>query len=189
MEAEHFEIAEFLGRFQPFDQLPAQELQRLATNIEISYYRAGTDIFRFGDEIRELCVVRTGSVEIYRRNGELYNRLSEGDVFGQLGLLMSNKIRLPSRAIEDSLIYFIPEDIFTDLSERFETFALFVEVDNREQLNRVVTEQKQSNPLSGARLSDILSRQPVMVSRDESIRSAATKMAAEGVSSLLIVEE
>lgn len=189
MEAEHFEIAEFLGRYPPFDQLPPQELQRVAANLEVSYYRAGSDIFQFGDEIRELCVIRSGSVEIYRRNGELYNRLSEGDVFGQLGLLMSNKIRLPSRAIEDSLIYFVPEEIFTELSDRYESFALFVEVDNREQLNRAVSEQKQSNPLSGARLSDILSRQPVTVSRDESIRRAAMKMAEESVSSLLIVEE
>lgn len=189
MEAEHFEIAEFLGRYPPFDQLPPAELNRVATNLEVSYYRAGADIFRFGDEIHELCVVRSGSVEIYRRNGELYNRLSAGDLFGQLGLLMSNRVRLPSRAIEDSLIYFIPEEIFTDLSERFETFALFVEVDNRDLLNRAVTEQKQSSPLSGARLADILTRKPVMVTRDESIRNAAIRMADENVSSLLIVEE
>lgn len=189
MEAEHFEIAEFLGRYPPFDQLPPGELNRVATHLEISYYRAGSDIFRFGDEIRELGVVRSGSVEIYRRNGELYNRLSEGDLFGQLGLLMSNRVRLPSRAIEDSLIYFIPEEIFTDLSERYETFALFVEVDNRDLLNRAVTAQKQSNPLSGSKLSDLLTRQPVMASRDESIRSTAIRMAQENVSSLLIVEE
>ena len=189
MEAEHFEIAEFLGRYPPFDQLPPQELNRVATHLEISYYRAGSDIFRFGEEIRDLGVIRSGSVEIYRRNGDLYNRLSTGDLFGQLGLLMSNRVRLPSRAIEDSLIYFIPEVIFTDLCERFETFALFVEVDNRDLLNRAVTEQKQSHALSGSKLSDILTRQPVLASQEESIRKAAIKMAEENVSSLLIVEE
>ena len=189
MEAEHFEIAEFLGRYPPFDQLPPQELNRVATHLEISYYRAGSDIFRFGEEIRDLGVIRSGSVEIYRRNGDLYNRLSTGDLFGQLGLLMSNRVRLPSRAIEDSLIYFIPEVIFTDLCERFETFALFVEVDNRDLLNRAVTEQKQSYALSGSKLSDILTRQPVLASQEESIRKAAIKMAEENVSSLLIVEE
>jgi len=189
VEAEHFEIAEFLGRYPPFDQLPPQELNRVATHLEISYYRAGSDIFRFGEEIRDLGVIRSGSVEIYRRNGDLYNRLSTGDLFGQLGLLMSNRVRLPSRAIEDSLIYFIPEVIFTDLCERFETFALFVEVDNRDLLNRAVTEQKQSHALSGSKLSDILTRQPVLASQEESIRKAAIKMAEENVSSLLIVEE
>lgn len=189
MEAEQLEIAEFLGRYPPFDALPVSELQRVAVSLEVAYYRAGTDIFRFGDEIHDLCVIRSGSVEIYRRNGELYNRLSSGDLFGQLGLLMANRVRLPSRAIEDSLIYFIPDAIFTDLSERYESFAYFVEVDNRDLLKRVVSEQKQSNPLSGARLSSILSRRLVTVSQYETIRRAALKMSEESVSSLLIVED
>ncbi|MBU1459768.1 MAG: hypothetical protein KKC89_09435, partial [Gammaproteobacteria bacterium] len=47
--------------------------------------------------------------------GELYNRLSEGEVFGQFGLLRGHKVRLPARAIEDSLIYFIPGLLFEQL--------------------------------------------------------------------------
>ena len=110
MEAEQIEIAGFLRQYPPFSELPEEAVDSIAMQIEISYYRAGTDVYRFGDEIRDLCVIRSGAVEIYRRNGNLYNRLSEGDLFGQLGLLMGNKVRLPARAMEDSLIYFVPED-------------------------------------------------------------------------------
>ncbi len=188
MAAEHFEISEFLGRYPPFEGLPEEELERVAVNLEVAYYQAGSDIFKFGDEIRDLCLIRSGAVEIYRRNGDLYNRLSTGDVFGQLGLLMGNNIRLPSRAIEDTLIYFIPEEIFTDLSNRFESFAFFVEIDNRDMLNRAANEQSQSNPLSGAKLESILPRKVVTIAQDETIRNAAIKMAEENVSSLLVVE-
>ncbi len=188
MEAEHVEIAEFLGRYPPFEGLPQEELDRVAVNLEIAYYQAGSDIFKFGDEIRDLCFIRSGAVEIYRRNGDLYNRLSTGDVFGQLGLLMANSIRLPSRAIEDTLIYFIPEDIFTDLSNRFESFAFFVEIDNRDILNRAANEKSETNPLSGAKLEAILPRKVVIISQHETIRNAALKMTEENVSSLLVVE-
>ena len=39
MEAEQIEIAEFLGRYPPFSFLPEKTLQRVATTVEISYYR------------------------------------------------------------------------------------------------------------------------------------------------------
>ena len=38
--------------------------------------------------------MRSGAVEIHRRGGELHNRLAEGDIFGQAGLLRGNKVRL-----------------------------------------------------------------------------------------------
>lgn len=40
-------------------------------------------VIGFGDEIKDLYMVRSGIIEVYRRNGELYNRLDEGSIFGQ----------------------------------------------------------------------------------------------------------
>lgn len=189
MEVEQVEIAEFLGRYPPFTFLPEATLNYLAKNIEISYYRQGSDVFKFGDEIHDLCVIRSGSVEIYRRNGDLYNRLSVGDVFGQLGLLMKNRVRLPARALEDSLIYFIPERIFNELCEQFEEFAYFVEVDDKRKLNKELQQKHDDNALSSVKVVSLIARQPVMISSDASIKQAALKMTKESVSSLLIVNE
>ena len=189
MEAEQIEIAEFLGRYPPFSFLPEKTLQRVATTVEISYYRQGTDVFRFGDEIHDLCIIRSGAVEIYRRNGHLYNRLSVGDVFGQLGLLMSNRVRLPARAMEDSLLYFLPEKLFHELCDEFEEFAYFVEVDDKRKLNKEVEQQRGGDALSSEKVASLIARTPVMISIQSSIRNAALKMTQEAVSSLLIVEE
>ncbi len=189
MEAEQLEIAEFLGRFPPFSFLSEKTCQKVACAIEIAYFRENSDIFQFGDEIHDLCVVRSGAVEIYRRNGNLYNRLSEGDVFGQLGLLMSNRVRLPARAMEDSLIYFVPEDVFTELCEEYEEFAYYVEVDDHRKLNKVVDEHRGSDMLSSEKVSSLIARPLVTISTDATIRHAAMHMTEEGVSSLLIVDE
>ncbi|RDL43048.1 cyclic nucleotide-binding protein [Marinomonas piezotolerans] len=189
MEAEQIEIAEFLGRFPPFSYLPENTRQRVACSIEIGYYRENTDIFTFGEEIHDLCVVRSGAVEIYRRNGNLYNRLSEGDVFGQLGLLMSNRVRLPARAMEDSLIYFVPEAMFTELCDEYEAFAYYVEVDDHRMLNKVVDDQRDSDALSSEKVSSLIARSLVTIPIGATIRDAALRMTEESVSSLLIVEE
>lgn len=180
MEAEQIEIAGFLAQYPPFNDLPKEAVQEVACQVEISYYRAGTDIFKFGDEIHELCVIRSGAVEIYRRNGELYNRLSEGDLFGQLGMLMNNRVRLPARTLEDSLIYFIPENVFTELCDRFESFAYFVEMDDNSRLSHAVSSQNASNDLMISKVTALFSRGPVALDESATIREAAQKMTEEG---------
>ena len=44
MQAEHQEITDFLRRYPPFDELPEKALIRIAENIEVSYFKAGTQI-------------------------------------------------------------------------------------------------------------------------------------------------
>ncbi|WP_372834779.1 DUF294 nucleotidyltransferase-like domain-containing protein [Pontibacterium sp.] len=188
MEAEQIEIAGFLSQYPPFNTLPEHTVNHIATQVEISYYRAGADIYRFGDEIHDLCVIRSGAVEIYRRNGDLYNRLSEGDLFGQLGLLMNNKVRLPARTLEDSLIYFIPEALFTELCDQFDEFAYFVEMDDN-SLRQAVSSKQENNDLMVSKVTTLISREPVTIDASASIRQAAQKMAEEAVSSLLILHQ
>ncbi|SIS55856.1 putative nucleotidyltransferase substrate binding domain-containing protein [Neptunomonas antarctica] len=186
MEAEHIEVAGFLSQFQPFNGLPEDTINNIAQQVEIAYYRADSDIFKFGDEIHDLCMIRSGAVEIYRRNGDLHNRLSAGGLFGQMGLLMNNRIRLPAKALEDTLIYFIPESVFIALCDEFEAFAYFVEMDDHSNLQHAVA-GKDSNNLMVSKVTRLISREPVTIACTATIRQAAEKMTEEGVSSLLIV--
>ena len=107
MQIELIEIRDHLNRYAPFDNLPEQTLDEIARQVQVGYFKAGSEILAVGAPIHELHYVRSGAVEIHRRGGELHNRLSEGDIFGQAGLLRGNKVRLGATAIEDSLIYFI----------------------------------------------------------------------------------
>ncbi|MDO6460190.1 putative nucleotidyltransferase substrate binding domain-containing protein [Granulosicoccaceae sp. 1_MG-2023] len=188
MEAEQIEIAGFLRQYAPFDDLPEEVVDRVACSIEISYFRAGSEILTFGEEIHELCMVRSGAVEIYRRNGDLYNRLSEGELFGQVSLLMKNVVRLPARALEDSLIYFIPESEFTALCDEFESFAYFVEMEDK-TLRQAVSQQYESHSLMMSKVTALNAREPVLIDVSASIREAAQKMTEEDVSCLVIMQD
>ncbi len=85
MEAEQLEILSFISQFPPFDNLPEEKQQQVALQIEVSYYRADSMILNFGDEIHDLYLIRSGAVEIYRRKGELYNRIDEGSSLWSIG--------------------------------------------------------------------------------------------------------
>ncbi|WP_341304157.1 DUF294 nucleotidyltransferase-like domain-containing protein [Pseudomonas sp. TMP25] len=188
MQIELLEIRDHLQRFPPFDALPEDSLDSITRQVEVAYFKAGTDILLYGAAIHELHYVRSGAVEIYRRNGELYNRLSEGDIFGQAGLLRSNKVRFPARAIEDCLIYFIPAALFAQLCEQHDSFADFVEAEGQSRLKSAVESQGKASDLMQVKVRTLISRQPVCTSQDTPVQQAAQLMTEQSVSSLVILD-
>lgn len=188
MEAELLEIKNFLSQYPPFDELEDEVLSYVTQHIEISYYREDTPIIHFGDEIHDLYMVRSGVVEIYRRKGELYNRIDEGAVFGQMGLLTNNKVRFPAKAIKDTLLYCIPEAVFQHLYEQHEAFADFVEVEDNARLRQTVSNSKEQNDLTTSKVRNLLNSIAPTIHKTESIQNAAIKMAEDNVSSLLIID-
>ncbi|HHF2955318.1 DUF294 nucleotidyltransferase-like domain-containing protein [Vibrio antiquarius] len=187
MEAEQLEVLNFISQYPPFDDLPEEQLKKIALNAEVAYFRQGTEILNFGDTIRDLYMVRSGAVEIYRRKGELYNRIDAGGLFGQMGLLMNNRVRMPAKAIEDTLVYCIPEDIFNDLCDEFENFADYMELEDSARLRSAISSRSESNDFTTAKARKILARDPVTLEATASIQEAAILMAEENVTSLLIV--
>ncbi|WP_283130289.1 DUF294 nucleotidyltransferase-like domain-containing protein [Enterovibrio norvegicus] len=187
MEAEQIEIAAFLKQYAPFNEMVEETVDAIAKQIDISYYRAGTQIFEYGEPLNDLCVVRSGAVEIFRRKGELFNRLTEGGIFGQWGLMMNRRVRFPAKAIEDSLVYFIPADLFDDLCENNETFGDFMEIEDGSRLRQAVENHKDSNDLTTSKVTDLILRDPVTVGCEATAQEAAQIMTEEGVSSLLVM--
>ena len=187
MEAEQLEVLNFISQYPPFDDLPEEHLKDIAVNAEVAYFRAGSEILKMGDDIRDLYLVRSGVVEIYRRKGELYNRIDAGGLFGQMGLLMNNRVRMPAKAIEDTLVYCIPERLFIALCDEFENVAEFMELEDSTRLRTAVSNQADGNDLTTAKARKILSREPVTLAATATVQEAAMLMAEENVTALLIV--
>ncbi|MDN6297516.1 MAG: DUF294 nucleotidyltransferase-like domain-containing protein [Halomonas sp.] len=185
MDAELMEIRQHMSQFPPFDALCDELLDEVAGRIEVSYFKAGSDILLLNADAHELCYIRSGAVEVYRRQGDLYNRLGEGDIFGHFNLLRDHKVRFPARAIEDTLIYFIPDAVFQKLCEEDEHLADFVELE-RPRLETIAEEQMQSNDMMVTRIRRLLSRAPVTVSVDISVQDAARQMSEDQASAVLV---
>ena len=187
MEVELLEIQDFIRQYPPFDELPEEALQEVAKSVEISYSRADTDIIALKDDIHELYMIRSGVVEIYRRNGQLHNRLDQGELFGQMGLLTNNKVRFPAKSIKDTLLYCIPDTVFYSLCERFEYFADFVEAEDSARLKHAVKNQNDGgNDLTTSKVKTLIARDPLILPLTASIREVAKTMADEYQSAALI---
>lgn len=188
MEAELLEIKNFLSQYPPFSELPDDVLTYVTQHVEISYFRQNMPVIHLGDHIQDLYMVRSGVVEVYRRNGKLYNRLTQGGLFGQMGLLTNNRVRFPVTAIDDTLVYCLPEAIFQELYNNHDTFADFVEVEDNARLRQAISNQDDQNDFTTSKVRSLLTRDAPFVYKNESIQQAAIKMADESISSLLIID-
>jgi signal-transduction protein with cAMP-binding, CBS, and nucleotidyltransferase domain len=76
------EVARFLVRFPPFEDMDADRLNDLADHIEIRSFSAGTEILRQAAvPASHLFVVRKGAVELLDE-GHVIDQLGEGQLFG-----------------------------------------------------------------------------------------------------------
>lgn len=186
MEAEIREIRDHLNQFPPFDSLPSELLDEVAAAVEIAYFKAGTMILEQGQPIHALPYIRSGAVEVYHSNGDLYNRLEEGDIFGQFGLLRQRRVRFPVKAIEDTLLYRIPDTFFERLCDD-DNFADFVELSGS-RLKSTVDQSLKENDLMTTRVRKLINRLPVMVETTLSVQEVAALMTDNAVSSVLLIE-
>lgn len=188
MQPELLDIKQFLMQYPPFSNMPEEEVIEVAYQIEISYFRSDADIIPFNSTINDLYIIRSGAVEVYRRTGELFNRLSEGDIFGQMGLLTNNKVVFPVKAIEDTLLYCLPESYFHELYSKSDAFAEYAEVNNNTRLRQAVSGIEEQNDLTTAKLKKLLTGNAPWIDKATTIQEAAQKMAEENYSALLVLD-
>lgn len=191
METELFEIKNHVQRFSPFKSLPPDTLNQLVTRIEVAYYQNGTTILRHGQENHYLYYIRSGAVEISRSSGRLHSRLGEGETFGQFSLMRGNRVRYPARAIEDTLIYLIPDEQFQFLCDTFDTFADFMEEDHGSRLVAAINQSRHigAHPLLMTPVRKLIRRDIVTAPDTVTVQEAAMIMTRARVSSLVLLQE
>ena len=112
------DIAEFLRRHAPFDDVADEAIEELARSAEVEFFAAGATIFRQRDEPRKhVWIVRRGAVELVDQ-GRVLDLLGEGELFGHPSMLSGLPTGFEARAAEDSLCYRLPAEAVVPLLAR-----------------------------------------------------------------------
>lgn len=115
------------------------------------------------------------------------SRLWHRDAVGAADV--SDQPAVPARALEDTLIYCIPDEQFQELWKNDENFADFVEIEDRTRLRTAVSRKQKPDDLMNARVTRLISRPPVTAPATIRLQEAARVMTDEGVSALLLMKE
>jgi CBS domain-containing protein len=179
------DIAEFLHRHPPFEELDEEALDELAETVEVEYFPAGTTIFRQGEEPRQHArIVRRGAVELIDR-GRVLDVLGEGELFGHPSMLSGLPTGFEARAGEDTLCYRLPAGKVVPLLTR-PAGLRFVARSLLARPKPGAEPPPEGLDLARQPVARLALRQPVVCEPRRTVREVARRMAQEGASSALI---
>jgi CBS domain-containing protein len=111
-------VAAFLREHPPFDDLPREDVERVADSAEVEFFLGGTTIFaQDAGAVEHLRVVRAGAVEIVL-GGRVLDVLGPGELFGHASMLSGLPPGFVARAEQDTLCYRIPETVAAEVLTR-----------------------------------------------------------------------
>ncbi len=106
------QLADFLKKYPPFDNLTFQELSEIAANIRVINLEKNKVLFQINDVLHDsFYVVGSGVINlsvIADAEETLLNKCLEGDIFGLRPFFAKNNYQMTAKAREESLIYAIP---------------------------------------------------------------------------------
>jgi CBS domain-containing protein len=105
-------IADFLKKYPPFDNLTFQELSAIATNIRVLDLEKNENLFQINDKLHDcFYVVADGTIHlsvIADAEETLLNKCHAGDVIGLRPFFAKNNYMMTAKSREDSIVYGIP---------------------------------------------------------------------------------
>ena len=105
-------IKNFLKKFQPFNLLSSEELEKVVLSIRVINIEKDKNLFKTNDPLHDcFYIVGSGSINltvISDAEETLINKCIEGDVFGLRPFFAKNNYMMTARAREESIIYAIP---------------------------------------------------------------------------------
>ena len=190
------DVDRFLREHYPFSRLPEEALGALSFHIIVRYHPKGEIIFEGGSKPLEyLYVIRKGSV-VLETEGREVDLLHEGDTFGYPSLLSGEPPTTTAKAVQDTILYLIPKDIFLRLVEKYEEFDLFFTKSLAQKLSATVRLVKISMKETGAferfltlKLKDLKINTTPVLPGESSVFEASRLMKEENLSCVFVDEE
>ncbi|MEO9275109.1 DUF294 nucleotidyltransferase-like domain-containing protein [Marinomonas sp. 5E14-1] len=185
------EVHKFIATVPPFSSLNLTEKKQLLTGVSMLYVRQG-QVISLKNGAATVHLIRRGAFEIRTPKGGLVDQIADGECFGLSSTMSQNPDGLQVVAMEDSLVYRFEKKRFLDAVEQNEAFGLFFEHTRHNRLRKL--SRSQSSELSSPALqlsmpvTQIMSRQLIQASPDESVQTVAMRMTEARVSSILVLE-
>lgn len=179
-------ITEFIKAQVPFDTLDFATLERCCKSLSVGYYSKLSAFVPLDESHPQLYIVRSGAFEVRDNDGELLDRLGEGDYFGFPSLLSGEKVSNRVRILEDGLVYHLDPDTFDYLRVESREFDRFF---NRAFAKRLRHQTRfKAKELTTNRVSSLMSGDPLVIDFNATVSEAARKMRSARVSSVLVID-
>jgi CBS domain-containing protein len=169
-------IIGFLETVHPYDSLPPEEQARVARSLIRTEFSADDVVYRAGDRLDGLYLIKRGSVEMLEPSGGLISLLGPRNSFGERGLLRDGIAATTARATENAVLLFLPAAEFRGLLANVPAFERFFQ--------RGRGSERRNTDLTTMKVADLMARAPVTATAEATVAEAARIMRDAHVSSL-----
>ncbi|MGS0680895.1 DUF294 nucleotidyltransferase-like domain-containing protein [Shewanella sp. 125m-7] len=180
-------IMQFLQQRVPFDSLNEAAISRCCHALTIGYYSKASAFVPLDPNHPQLYIVRSGAFEVRDKNGELLDRLGEGDYFGFPSLLSGEEASNQVAILEDGLVYHLPPQMFDYLRKESREFDRFF---NRAFAKRLRHQGrfKARELTTTSRITSLMSKSPLTIDMKATVTQASRLMRDSRVSSVLVID-
>jgi len=180
-------ILAFMQKLAPFDALHEQSIKQCCQALTISYYGQQQKLVNVETNEPQLYIVRSGAFEVTTQQGELIDRVGEGEYFGFSGMLSGEKVINKVHILEDGLVYHLSAKMFDQLRANSHSFDRFF---NQAFAKRLRNQGSITyNHINTARITNIMSRNLTTITGDATIHKAAKLMSDNRLSSLVVIDK
>ncbi|QIA27408.1 Crp/Fnr family transcriptional regulator [Thermaerobacter sp. PB12/4term] len=117
-----------LRRIHPFDQVPAELVARVAEQVRWRPCHAGDVLFREGEPVKAVFLLRQGRVKIVAVDDEgreyIMHLLGPGDLFPAVGLFTGGGYPATAEVIQDGVVGTVTREAILDLVRRHGDLAM-----------------------------------------------------------------
>ncbi|WP_424929659.1 DUF294 nucleotidyltransferase-like domain-containing protein [Amaricoccus tamworthensis] len=175
-------LTDQLAEISPFDTLPVNVLQMVASQAKPLKHAAGEVVYGPGQTLEYYYLIISGEVEILDPNKVQVSLVQGRHGFGSRNLLRNVQTTGYTRAVVDVELLLIPAEVFLLLVREHRDFGKFYAASRPAAIPA-------GNDLATVRVSDIMTRNPLKVGPNVTIQDAAAMMRDARVSSLGVVAD
>lgn len=197
------QIAEFFKNYAPFNQLTADELAEIASNVRVVNLEKKQILFKVNDPLHDsFYVVASGVINvsvIADAEESIINKCHAGTIFGLRPFFAKNNYKVTAKAREESLVYAIPIAVFKPLLANnsevlnflLENFASNLPEDRSSQGNLVSDGMFYSEKQSEAQFFQTLAYNttPLLATSSNTAQEVAQLMAESLKNNVIIFEK
>lgn len=172
----------------PFDRLHHAQQKMLKEALDVAYYREGNKIITAGEACNHLFIIIKGGVEETSSDGaETYAHYVTDDMFDVRAQLES-KSRHDYIALEDTLCYLLPRDIFIELYRSNGQFAAYFDSNLARRQNLIEEAQRQQNLAEFilTKVDDDNIQPCLIVPHDTDLKRVTEEMRTQGFDAALV---
>lgn len=186
-------IQDYLKNIPPFSYLNSEDQREISQNIVVSYFEQGDYVFVENKYVNDLFyLVKEGAIGLFKNESQLVDECDEGDILGLRAIIRKDQYRLSAKALEESILYAIPKELYETLISKNTKATQFVIKTFSSTLigtdDNYFNESANSIPLE-EEITANYSKNPITCQEDTSIENAAHIMTVKKVGSIIIEDK